>query len=580
MKESAVDNAEKHDLVIRNARIVDGSGRATFNGDVAVRDGLLSQVGGKASPGRREIDADGLLLTPGFVDIHTHYDGQINWDPQLTPSTWHGVTTVVAGNCGVGFAPARPQAREWLIGMMEGIEDIPGDSLRAGIDWKWETFPEFMDVIGQGRYAVDVGLQIPHGALRAFVMGDRGIENVVANAGELDAMCRVVQEGMRAGALGLTGTRSINHRSLAGKNAPGYGIPYDELVALASAAASVGHGGVIGVNVDFDNVDDEVRDLRRLARECGLKVWTLLNQFPQAPDKWKHILDAYSQAAKAGEALYAQVAGRPISYLLGLTSSRNPFWENPSYRAIAALPLAQRVARLKDPAFRRQLLTEQVHYSSVLGQMVAENFDRMFKMGSVPDYEPTPEQSIAAMAKREGRDAREIALDMMLERDGNELIYMPLSNYVSGDASLVKHMLEHPQVVLGLGDAGAHASRICDSSISTFMLTHWARDRTRGPRMALEQAVHLQTQATAAFYGLHDRGVLEAGKRADINLIDLENLTLFAPEVVRDQPANAQRLVQHTKGYVATIVAGVPVMENGVATGELPGRLIRSRARD
>ena len=567
------------DLVIRNACIVDGSGSPEFNGDIAVNAGKFTQIGGKAGDAHRTINVDGLLVTPGFVDIHTHYDGQVNWDPHLTPSTWHGVTSIVAGNCGVGFAPVKPEAREWLIGLMSGIEDIPAESLREGLNWRWETFPEFLDALDQRNYAIDIGMQIPHAAVRAYVMGDRGTENAPATPEDLQQMGQLVKDGMRAGALGFTGSRSAHHRSLAGKNAPGYGLVYDELIALGKAAASASHGGVIGLNVDYDNVKDEVRHLRRLARETGLNVWTLLNQFPYAPNKWSEILEGYSEAAAAGENLFAQVAGRPISYLLGLTSSRNPFWEKPSYAAIAELPLEERVRILKDPEFRERMFAEKATYRSEVTRLVAESFDRMFKLGPKPDYEPAPDTSIAAMASREGRRPEEITLEIMLQRDGRELIYMPLTNYVSGDASVVKQMLDHPRVVLGLGDAGAHASRVCDSSIPTFMLTHWARDRTRGPRMTLERAVHLQTNATASFYGLHDRGLLKVGKKADLNLIDFHRLSLSAPEMVNDQPAGAQRLVQRTSGYVSTMVSGIPIMEEGRPTTNMPGKLIRSTVR-
>ena len=566
-----------HDLVIRNARIVDGSNRPEFNGDLAIKDGLIVQVGGKADAAKRIIDADGLLLTPGFLDIHTHYDGQVRWDSYLSPSCWHGVTSIVAGNCGVGFAPVLPSDREWLMGLMSGIEEIPLESLREGLAWQWESFPQFLDALDARQYAVDVGMQVPHGALRAYVMGDRGKENQAATPEDLEQMSRLVREGMRAGALGLTGSRTLHHRSLAGKNAPGYGLAYTELVTLGKAAASAGHGGVIGLNLDFDNVETEVKELRNMARETGLNIWTLLNQFPYAPDKWSEVLRHYEQAAAQGEKLYAQVAGRPISYLMGLTSSRNPFWEKPSYIAIADKPLAERVKILKDTAFRNKMFAEKVNYRSELTKVVAEAFDRMFKLGPVPDYEPKPDVSMAAIAERTGRRPEDVVLDAMLERDGEELIYMPFTNYVSGDASVVKQMLEHPRVVLGLGDAGAHASRICDSSIPTFLLTHWARDRSRGPRMPLERAVHTQTGRTAAFYGLNDRGLLQVGKKADFNLIDYDKLALVPPEMLRDQPAGAQRLVQRARGYVMTAVSGVATMEQGEVTGELPGRLIRSK---
>ncbi len=562
------------DLVIRNARIVDGTGAASFFGDVAVKDGVLTQVGGKAGTARREIAADGALVTPGFIDIHTHYDGQVMWDKGLAQSGWHGVTSAVMGNCGVGFAPVRPEHRDRIIDLMEGIEDIPGPSLRAGLPWTWSTFPEFMDVLAAGQYGVDIGAQLPYAVLRTYAMGERGADNQPATSDDIAAMAALVKEGMHAGALGLTMTRSINHRSVDGRNAPGYDVTAEEPLALARAVGETGRG-VLGFNLDFDDVDADIALLRRVRRESGRTVWVLVNQQLHIPDRWKAIMAGIERANAEGEPIVAQVAGRPVSILLGLTSSRSPIFEKPSYKAIAHLPLDQRVARLRDPAFRQKILAEQSGYSTEVNKLYGTRFDRMFRLGDPPDYEPLPESSIAAIAAREGRRPEEVAYDMMLERDGRELFFMPAANYASGDASLVMHFLQHPNTVLGLGDGGAHISRICDTSNPTYMLTHWARDRKRGPTIPLEQVVKFQTGDAAAFYGLGDRGVLAVGKKADLNIIDHAALHLHAPEMRYDQPAGAPRLVQRADGYIATILSGVPVHENGEATGDLPGRLIR-----
>ncbi len=567
-----------HDLVVRGALIVDGSGRPGFHGDVAVGNGMLVQVGGRAGAAKRDIRADGAIVTPGFVDVHTHYDAQVRWDPYLSPSSWHGVTSLVFGNCGVGFAPARPQARDWLIGLMEGIEDIPSATLREGIRWDWETFPEFLEALERTPLAIDVGAQIPHAAVRTYVMGERGAANQPAGEDDLRAMARLVREAMSAGALGFTGSRSVNHRNIDGSNAPGYGLDTAEVTALARAAGEAGRGGCAGFIVDFDDVDREIAWLRGMRRASGLPVWCLLTQSYEHPGKWARILELMAQAGAAGESLYAQVPGRPIGNMLGLKSSRNPFFLHPSFREIAALPLPGQVAKLREPAFRARLLSERPEAPTETLRSVTGRFDRMFRLGDPPDYEPSPENSVAAMARLQGKTPQEVALDTMLERDGNELLFLPLTNYVDGNLDVTLQMLRHPNAVLGLSDGGAHVSRVCDSSTPTYMLTHWARDRKRGATMPLEEAVRMQTAATAALFGINDRGVLAQGKKADLNVIDFEALTLRAPEMVHDLPGNARRLVQRADGYLATLVSGEPIFENGNATGALPGSVIRRGA--
>jgi N-acyl-D-aspartate/D-glutamate deacylase len=563
------------DIVIRDALIVDGSGRPAFRGDVAASGGVITQVGGKAGAARREIRADGALATPGFVDVHTHYDAQVFWDPHLSPSSWHGVTSVVMGNCGIGFAPVRATDRVTLTDFMEGIEDISGRCMRAGLPWDWESFPQFLDAVERRPLAIDVGAQLPHVALRTYVMGERGVNNDPATQDDILAMSDLVREAMHAGALGFTGTRNPAHRSLDGRHAPGYDVSTDEVVALSRAVAASGKRGLLGFNVNFTDVDKDMAWLRRVRRETGLPVWCLIVQTAYAPELWTRVLAALEKASAEGEPVLAQSCGRPISYLLGLTGSRHPFFQHPSYKAIAGLPLEERVKRLRDPAFRARLLAEKGEYDSPLARVVGTSFDLMFRLGDPPDYEPRPEDSIGAQARRQGRNPAELVLDLLLERDGRELLLMPFSNYLSGDLSVVMKLLRHPLVRLGLGDGGAHVSRICDSSVPTFMLSHWARDRSRGPRFSIEEAVRLQTGATAEFYGLGDRGLLAVGKKADINLIDFDKLALHAPELAYDQPGDEQRLVQRADGYLATLVSGVPVFENGESTGALPGRLIR-----
>ncbi len=564
-----------HDLVIRGGLIVDGTGSAPYRGDVAVRDGRLAEVGGKAGAAARELSAEGAIVTPGFVDIHTHYDAQISWDPYLTPSSWHGVTSVVMGNCGIGFAPARPKDRDWLIGLMESVEEIPRASLREGIRWEWESFPEFMDALARSRPAIDIGAQVPHAALRAYVMGERGAANQPATADDLRDMSRLVREGMLAGALGFTGTRTANHRSFEGVDAPGYGVDTLEVTTLAKAAGAAGVGGLIGFVLDYVDVDQEIAWLRRLQRECGLPVWTNLVQTYDAPEKYAAVLERMTQAGAAGEQMYGQSPGRPLGGLLGLTSSRNPFMMHPSYKEIAHLPLKERVSKLRDPVFRARLLSEKVEADTEVFRTITGRYSRMFRLGDPPDYEPPFEKSVEAMAKTKGVTPAEMVLDIMLERNGEELLFTPLASYADGDHQAIMAMLQHPHAFLGLGDAGAHVARTCDAATPSFMLTHWARDRRRGPTLKLEDVIRLQTSRTASIFGLNDRGVLATGKKADLNVIDFAGMRLRPPEMLYDFPGKARRLVQRADGYIATVVSGEPIFENGSATGAMPGALIR-----
>jgi len=563
-----------HDLVVRDALIVDGSGAPARRGDVAVEAGRIVEVGGKSGPGRREIRAEGRVVTPGFVDVHTHYDGQATWDPQLAPSSWHGVTTIVMGNCGVGFAPVRPDKHDYLIEVMEGVEDIPGTALHEGIPWGWESFPEYLDALGGMKRAIDIGAQAPHNVIRAYVMGERGAMNEDATVEDVEGMARIVREALNAGALGFTASRTAVHRTAKGAHIPGYEVALDELIALGRAVGETGKGS-IGLNVDFLDEESEFAWIRRMRRESGRPTWFLLAQFNDDPAKYARLLARAAKASAEGEPILAQVAGRPIGFCLGLESTLHPFISRPAYKAIAKLPLAERVARLKDPAVRAELLGQKVSHKSDIMRTVTERFDRMFRLGDPPDYEPAPEKSVAALASARGVDPGEIALDMLLERDGAEMIFMPAFNYAAGDLSDVGKMLAHPNTILGLSDGGAHCGLICDASTPTFMLAHWARDRARGPKLSLEEAVRQQTSGTCALYGLSDRGMLKPGMKADLNLIDFDRLRLHAPEMVRDLPAGGRRLVQRAEGYAATIVAGEVTFEEGKPTGALPGRLVR-----
>jgi N-acyl-D-amino-acid deacylase len=558
-----------HDLVIRDARIVDGTGAAAFHGDVAVTNGRIAQVGGKAGAAKREIAAAGRLVTPGFVDVHTHYDGQASWDPWLAPSSWHGVTTIVMGNCGVGFAPVKPDKHDWLINVMEGVEDIPGTALTEGIPWGWESFPDYLDALDRMPRAIDIGAQMPHGALRAYVMGERGATNEPATVDDIAAMSRLLEQSLEAGALGFTSSRSTVHRTKDGAHIPGYEVATDELIGIAAALKRSGKGA-IGLNCDFLDVEAEIAWMRRLREAAGRTVWFLLAQFNDDPQKWRRILDA----AKAN-GLMAQVAGRPIGFNLSLDGSLHPFISKPSYKRIAHLPIDERVRAMRTPEVRAAITSEMVRHRSDIMRTATERFDRMFRLGDPPDYEPPPELSVAAMAARDGRSPAEIAYDILLERDGRELLFMPAFNYAGGDHTAIAEMMAYPNTRLGLSDGGAHCGLICDASTPTYMLTHWVRDRSRGPRLPLEAIVRQQTSETASLYGLNDRGVLAPGRKADINVIDLDRLTLRAPIMVRDLPAGGRRLVQKAEGYAATIVSGEPVFVDDEPTGTLPGKLVR-----
>ena len=567
-----------HDLVISGGTLVDGTGAAPRRADVAVTDGLITEVGTlEDTAARRTIDADGLLVTPGFVDVHTHFDGQITWDPQLTPSCWHGVTTVVMGNCGVGFAPARPDKHEWLIGLMEGVEDIPGAALSEGIKWGWESYPEYLDAIDQVPKALDVGSQVPHGAVRAYVMGDRGAHNEPATREDIEGMARIVREAIEAGALGVSTSRTIAHMAIDGEPVPGTFAAEDELFGIGRALAEAGSGlfelapaGALGE--DLAAPDREMDWMRRLSAAIGRPVTFALTQNDHDPESWRRMLDLAGQARSEGANVRPQVAGRPVTLLLGLETF-HPFAYCPSWAELGLLPLAERVGRLRANAdLRARLIAE----ASIPNPAMLQFLDpaTSYPLGDPPNYEPDPSDSVAGRAARAGRDVYEFYLDLLLEHDGRALIMRPLLNYTDSNLDAVREMLLHPTSAWGLGDGGAHCGTTCDASTPTYMLTHWARDRARD-QLPLEWVVRKMTAETASLYGLGDRGIVRPGLRADLNVIDHAGLRLHAPEMVYDLPGDARRFVQRADGYVATIVAGEVTLEYGEDTGARPGQLIR-----
>ncbi len=568
-----------HDIVIRGGTIIDGTGKAAFTGDVAIAGARIAAVGGRQGPGRREIDAAGLLVTPGWVDAHTHYDGQAMWDPLLSPSCWHGVTTALFGNCGVGFAPVRREHRAALMDLMEGVEEIPGVVLADGLSWEWESFPDFLDALERRPHAIDVAAQIAHHPLRVYVMGDRAIRLEPATAEDIAEMRRLTVEALRAGAFGFTTSRTDSHKTPIGEMVPSRYAASEELLGIGLALGEVG-AGAFGMNSDFDDEAEELTWMTQLAKETGRPVWFLLTDRYEDPARWRRLLTAVHAARAEGANLTAQIAGRPIGVMLGIGTALNPFSVRPSYRQLDGLSIAQQRERLRDPALRQKILAEQPSQEEVnrlpqFRQLITTRWDKFFVMGDPPDYEPPDEMSIAAIAARERRSPDEVAYDY-LTGAANRFLFFPVVNYVNGDHAEIHEMLTDPGTLLGLSDGGAHCASIVDAGVPSYMLAHWGRDRRRGPRLPLELLVKRQTSETADFFGLCDRGRLALGMRADVNLIDFERLRLYQPELVNDLPAGGRRFVQRVDGYEATLVAGTPIFERGEHTGAMPGQLVRA----
>lgn len=564
------------DLVIRGGTIVDGTGGDLFEADLAISEGRIAALGTVEAMGREEIDARGRLVMPGFVDVHTHYDAQVTWANQILPSSCNGVTTVLMGNCGVGFAPVRPDHHDMLIALMEGVEDIPEVVMKEGLPWNWSSFPDYLDSLEGRQYDVDVATQVPHAALRVFVMGERGANREAATAEDRAEMARLAAEGLRAGAYGFSTSRLLQHRTAAGEPIPSYGAAAEELLEIADAIAEVGHGWIQTVG-DFDDAIDEEFALRKdLAARSGRPLTITLLQKESRPDQWRDLLDRIADANAEGLRITGQVRGRPTSVLLGFELSLNPFCGCPSWQEVASLDFAKRVVVLRDPDFRARLIAEPGGSETQLRRF--QQWDRIFPFGDPPQYEPDPETSIGAQARRRGVEPAELAYDLMLEQDGRGILYRPTTNYAGGDLAVVREMLGHPNTLIGLGDGGAHVGVMCDATDMAHTLSYWTRDRTRGPKHRLEEMVRRLTSANADAIGLDDRGRLRPGLRADINIVDYDALQLQGPEVRYDLPAGGKRLMQQATGIDTTLLAGQPVWRGGEATGALPGRLLRSGA--
>ena len=560
-----------YDLVVRGGHLVDGSGAPGREADVGVKDGRIVAVGRVNGAGREEIDARGRLVSPGFVDVHTHYDGQATWDERMQPSSWHGVTSVIMGNCGVGFAPCKPQDHDRLVRLMEGVEDIPFPVLSQGLPWNWESFPDYLDALSRRRFDVDIGAQLPHAAVRVHVMGERGANREAATPADIAAMAAIARRAAEVGAMGFSTSRTLNHRTSDGQPTPTLTAGEDELRGIALGLKAAGRGTLQFVS-DFNDPEEEFAMLRRLVEASGRPLAFTLVQSPRGPGAYKVLLAALADAVAAGLPMKAQVAARPVGVLFGLELTLNPFSFHPTYRDMAKLPHAERLARLRDPAVRAQLLAEDPRDGA---RAMVSAFDQMHLMAAEPDYEPTLDSTVAYQAKARGLSHEEVVLDHMLSNDGKGMLYMPFLNYAEGSLDAAYAMLTDPNTVPGLSDGGAHVGMICDGSFPTSLLTHWTRDRTRGPKLPLEDVIRMQCRDTAESVGLFDRGRIAVGLRADLNVIDYDNLRLRAPEVAYDLPAGGRRLIQRADGYVATLVAGQVTYRDGEPTGALPGRLLR-----
>ena len=568
----------QYDLVIRSGSVIDGTGQQPFTADVAIKNGKIAATGRVSGHGDREVNADGALVTPGFVDIHTHYDGQATWSNRMSPSSHHGVTSVVMGNCGVGFAPVRPSDHDLLIELMEGVEDIPGVALSEGLSWEWESFPDYLDYLSKRQFDMDICAQLPHAAMRVYVMGQRGADREPATTEDIIEMRRLTEEAIRAGALGFTSSRTLNHRSSKGEPTPTLQAEHDELVGMANALHTIGYG-VMEMISDFEDLDTEFELLKSMVGSAGRPMSISLAQ-GISDHGWRKILNKIEYANDAGYKMRGQVAPRPIGILLGLTTTLSPFTTRPSFTEVAHLPLEELVLALADPGRKERILGEPT--SKGFGTMfrLMDEGRKIWLMTDPPNYEPSPEDSLNAQAIARGLDPWSHIYDVLLQDNGRSLLYTPFANYAQNNLDCCRDMILHKDTVMGLGDGGAHVGTICDASFITSLITHWGRDRVRGEKIDLPTLIKCQSRDTARAVDLTDRGTLEPGMKADVNIIDFENLSVRLPEIVNDLPAGGARLQQRADGYLMTIVNGEPTYIEGEETDSLPGRLVRKTSAD
>ena len=563
---------QQFDLLIRNGRIVDGTGAPIYRADLGVRNGHIAAIGRQLGDAVQQIDADGLLVTPGFVDVHTHFDGQATWDERLWPSSQQGVTTAVMGNCGVGFAPCRPEDRDQLIALMVGVEDIPDTALHEGLRWSWESFPEYLQALAARRYDIDIAALLPHAPLRVHAMGERAIRREPASAEDIKAMQQLVRQGLAAGAVGLSTSRTMAHRSKSGDFTPMYQAASEELLALGLALKDYPNS-VFQMISDFEHVGDEFSILTRVAQRTGRAATLTVLQYPHRPQLHRELLQQIEKANADGLRIMGQVLNRPVGVLMGFECSLNPFSCRPSYAALAPLEPAERLRALALPATRSAILGEKDRNPHLFMEYFGQNFAGMYPWrGEEPNYLPQAGDSVQALADAAGVPPLEWMYDFMLGREGQALVYLPMANYLDHDCSAVHELLGHPHTVPALGDGGAHVGTICDGSATTFLLTEWVRERGL---FSIEQAIHLLTQRPASLYGFADRGVLQPGKLADLNLIDLQALRIEPPHIARDLPAGGKRFLQGAQGYRYTIKSGQITYRDGSATEALPGRLLK-----
>ena len=568
----------QYDLVIRSGSVIDGTGQQPFTADVAIKNGKIAATGRVSGHGDREVNADGALVTPGFVDIHTHYDGQATWSNRMSPSSHHGVTSVVMGNCGVGFAPVRPTDHDLLIELMEGVEDIPGVALSEGLSWEWESFPDYLDYLSKRQFDMDICAQLPHAAMRVYVMGQRGADREPATTEDIIEMRRLTEEAIRAGALGFTSSRTLNHRSSKGEPTPTLQAEHDELVGMANALHTIGYG-VMEMISDFEDLDTEFELLKSMVGSAGRPMSISLAQ-GISDHGWRKILNKIEHANDAGYKMRGQVAPRPIGILLGLTTTLSPFTTRPSFTEVAHLPLDERVLAMADPGRKARILAEPTGKGFGTMFRLMDEGRKIWLMTDPPNYEPNPEDSLNAQAVARGLDPWSYIYDILLQNNGRSLLYTPFANYAQNNLDCCRDMILHKDTVMGLGDGGAHVGTICDASFITSLITHWGRDRVRGEKIDLPTLIKCQSRDTARAVDLTDRGTLEPGMKADVNIIDFENLSVRLPEIVNDLPAGGARLQQRADGYLMTIVNGEPTYIEGEETDSLPGRLVRKTGAD
>jgi N-acyl-D-aspartate/D-glutamate deacylase len=572
---------EQYELIIRNGEIVDGSGAPSFRGDIAVRGGLIAAIAPHIdAAAEREIEAGGMLVTPGFVDVHTHYDGQATWDSHLNPSSNLGSTTVVMGNCGVGFAPCRPEDRQVLVQLMEGVEEIPGTALAEGLPWTWESFPEFLDVLASKPRDIDVAALLPHGPLRVYVMGERGVNRETASQEDIASMKVLMEEGMRAGAVGFSTSRTLVHLSSSGEHIPTYQAASSELKQLGESLSGE-QGHVFQFISDWVDADEEFSILRETSAKTGargtftlLLIDTTLMGIENDPDMWRKQLARIDQAQQEGLDIRGQVLSRPLGIIMGHPASMSSFYRRPTLLGLADLPWDEKIASLRDSATKAQILAEENDNPHIFVQLLNKQYANMYPMEDPIEYLPTPENSVAARAQREGRDPQEWLYDFFLGNNGNNLVYIPAANF---SAEVIPQLLRHPHTVSALGDGGAHVGSICDTSANIYLLTKWVREKKV---IELSEGIKMLTRQPAELYSLYDRGLIAKGMKADLNIIDFDRLQLRTPHIVHDLPAGGKRFLQDADGIIATLVSGQVIYRDGKPTGALPGQLVRGNQAD